>query len=162
MKLSVYTAIRDCISQDYPFLEMLRHHLPLADEIIVNDGQSTDGTFEAIRDLDPRIAVFRTSWEKPSGENWWIHFKDAARRQCTGDWCIHLDSDEFIPEWEFDRIREYLSRTSDQMIPVRFVNFYGNSRIYHSDPAKSRWVTKKMIIHRNLQDEIEFWGDGSN
>jgi len=161
MKLSIYTAARDCIRNDYPLLEMLRHHLPLADEIVVNEGHSRDGTFEHIQNLDPKIKVFRTRWEKPKGKNWWIHFKDAARRQCSGDWCIHLDCDEFIPEWEFDEIRQYLSDTADVMIPVRFTNFYGNYRVYHPEPAKVNWITRKMIIHRNRPD-IEFWGDGSN
>ena len=162
MKISLYTAMRNCRRNDYPFLEMLRHHLPLADEIIVNEGFSTDGTYEAIRHLDPKIKVFRTKWDKPSGENWWIHFKDAARRQCTGDWCVHLDSDEFIPDWEFEPLRRHLAQTDDLMIPTAFRNFYGNYRVYHSDPAKSHWITNKMIIHRNLPDEFEFWGDGSN
>lgn len=162
MKISLYTAMRNCLSNDYPAIEMLRHHLPLADEIVVNEGYSSDGTYEAIRDLDPKIRVFRTKWDKPAGEDWWIHFKDAARRQCTGDWCIHLDSDEFIPEWEFEPIRAHVATTSDYMIPTRFMNFYGNCRVYHSDPAKTHWITNKMIIHRNLVDEFEFWGDGSN
>jgi len=162
MKISLYTAMRNCIENDYPFLEMLRHHLPLADEIIVNEGHSTDGTYEAIRDLDPKIKIFRTTWQQERGEDWWIHFKDAARRQCTGDWCVHLDSDEFIPEWEFDTIRRHLSTTDEVMIPVRFMNFWGNHRVYHPDPGKIRWITSKMIIHRNLPDALEFWGDGSN
>jgi glycosyltransferase involved in cell wall biosynthesis len=154
--------MRNCKRSDYPYLDMLRHHLPLADEIIIYEGFSTDGTYESIRDLDPKIKIVRNKWEKPKGENWWIHFKDAGRRSCTGDWCIHLDSDEFIPEWEFDEIRSYLSSTSDVMIPIRFTNFYGNCRVYHTDPWKVRWPSQKMIIHRNLVDEIEFWGDGCN
>jgi hypothetical protein len=141
---------------------MLKHHLGLADEIIVNGGYSTDGTFERIRDLDPRIRIFRSNWDQPRDEGWWIHFKDAARRRCTGDWCIHLDSDEFIPDWEFEPIREHLQKTDDWMIPVQFVNFYGNYLVYHRNPAKVHWVTKKMIIHRNVPDAFEFWGDGSN
>jgi hypothetical protein len=161
MRLSLYTAARDCLRNDYPIVEMLRHHLPLADELIVNEGYSTDGTYEAIRDLDPKIHVFRSRWEKPTGEDWWIHFKDAARRRCTGDWCLHLDSDEFVPDWDFADLRAHLETTSDVMIPTAFVNFYGNHRVYHRDPASVRWVTSKMIIHRNLPN-IEFWGDGSN
>lgn len=161
MKLSIYTAMRNCREQDYPYLEMLRHHLPLADEVVVNEGRSTDGTYESIRDLDPKIRVFRTSWERPSGEHWWIHFKDDARRRCTGDWCIHLDCDEFIPEWEFDEIRAHLERASELLVPVRFRNFYGNYKVYHADPGSVHWITRKMVIHRNV-DSLEFWGDGSN
>ena len=161
MKLSLYTAMRDCRSLDYPYLEMLRHHLPLADEIIVHDGYSKDGTYESIAGLDPKIKVIRSKWERPSDEGWWIHFKDAARRSCTGDWCIHLDSDEFIPEWEFRGIRDYLETTADIMIPVSFLNFYGDYRVYHADPGTVNWITRKMVIHRNRED-IEFWGDGSN
>ena len=141
---------------------MLKHHLPLADEIVVNEGYSTDGTYEAIKDLDPKIKIFRTKWHQPKDESWWIHFKDAARRQCTGDWCLHLDSDEFIPDWDFDRLRAHLATTSDTLIPTTFKNFWGNYRVYHADPGKIRWVTSKMIIHRNLPDAIEFRGDGSN
>jgi hypothetical protein len=107
------------------------------------------------------VRVFQTTWDPPAGEQWWIHFKDAARRHCTGDWCIHLDCDEFIPEWEFAEIRAHLAATSDVMVPTRFVNFYANYRVYHASPASVRWVTRKMIIHRNLP-EIQFWGDGSN
>lgn len=161
MKLSIYTAMRDCRRQDYPFLDMLRHHLPLADEIIVNEGHSTDGTFEAISNLDPKIKIFRSHWDRPSGEHWWIHFKDESRRRCTGDWCIHLDCDEFIPDWEFDDIRRHLANTSEMLIPTKFYNFYGNYRVYHGDPGSVHWITRKMIIHRNI-DELEFWGDGSN
>lgn len=161
MKLSLYTAMRDCIRNDYPYLDMLRHHLPLVDEIIVNEGFSTDGTFESIRDLDPKIKIFRTKWKRPADEGWWIHFKDAARQRCTGDWSIHLDCDEFIPEWEFDTIRAHIETTSDVMIPLRFYNFYGNYRVYYANPSEVKWVTKKMILHRN-QADIEFWGDGSN
>jgi glycosyltransferase involved in cell wall biosynthesis len=161
MKLSIYMALRDGIRHDYPYLESIRHHLPLADEIIVNEGYSTDGTYETLVNLDPKIKIFRTHWKPENGEDWWIHFKDAARRQCTGDWCLHLDSDEFIPEWEFERLRDELQTTEENLLPVQFVNFYGNYRVCHADPEKSHWITRKMIIHRNVP-EIEFWGDGSN
>jgi hypothetical protein len=161
MKIALYTAMRNCRRLDYPYEEMLRHHLPLVDEIVVNDGWSNDGSYEVIARLDPRIRVFRTKWNRPRGENWWIHFKDEARRAVDADWCIHLDADEFIPEWEFESLRAYLATTSDLMIPVQFVNFYGNYRVFHRNPGAVHWITKKMIIHRNLP-EIEFWGDGSN
>lgn len=161
MKLSLYTAIKNGISNDLHAEAMLRHHLPLADEIVVNEGYSSDATYDRIRQIDPKIKVFRSEWEVPRNQQWCIGFKEAARQACTGDWCIHLDCDEFIPEWEFAAIRAHLEQTSEVLVPVNFVNFYGNYRVFHASPEKVRWPARKMIIHRNLP-EIEFWGDGSN
>jgi len=87
--------MKNCRRQDYPYLEMLKHHLPLADEIIVNEGHSDDGTFEAISSLDPKIKVFQTNWNRPQGEHWWIHFKDESRRRCTGSAWLRCPS----PDW---------------------------------------------------------------
>lgn len=161
MKLSIYTAMKDGIANDYHIEAMLRHHLDLADEIVVNEGFSSDATYDRIRNISPKIKIFRSQWEKPQGLAWSVAFKDAARVRCTGDWCILLDADEFIPEWEFADIRRHLAATDDIMVPVRFVNFYANYRVYHANPEKVLWPHKKMIIHRN-EPRFEIWGDGSN
>lgn len=161
MKISLYTAVKDGIANDYHIEAMLKHHLDLADEIVVNEGYSTDATYDRIRKISPKIKIFRTHWERAKDLAWCIGFKDAARLQCSGDWCIHLDADEFIPDWEFDDIRRHLSSTDDLMVPVRFINFYGSYRVYHANPEKVLWPHKKMIIHRN-DPRLEFWGDGSN
>lgn len=161
MKISLYTAVKDGIVNDLHVEAMLRHHLPLADEIIVNEGFSKDDTYNRIKKIDSKIKIFRSEWETPKNLQWCIGFKEAARQACTGDWCIHLDCDEFIPEWEFEPIRCYLEKTNDILISVNFINFYGNYRVYHSNPEKVNWPARKMIIHRNIPN-IEFWGDGSN
>ena len=72
---------------------MLRHHVPLADEIIVAEGHSTDGTYEAIRSVDPKVHVFRTRFKPMADMGWYGRCKDEARDPCTGDWCIFLDAD---------------------------------------------------------------------
>lgn len=162
MRLSIYTCVKDGLFYDYHLVEMLRHHLPLADEIIVNEGLSSDGTYERIRELDPKIRVFRLDWGKPKGSLDWItRFKNAARERCTGDWCICLDCDEFIPEWDFDRLRQHLTQTQDVLVPMTVRNFYGNYKVYHAKPEKVVWPTWKMNTHRNLP-EVEVWGDGSH
>jgi glycosyltransferase involved in cell wall biosynthesis len=161
MFLSIYTFIRDGLFLDYHVVEMLKHHLLLADEIIVNEGYSSDGTFEVISNIDPKIKIFRSHWGQPKDFNWFTQFKNDARQRCTGDWCLLLDCDEFIPEWEFEGLRKYLQGTTEIMVPVRLINFYGNYRVYKTRPEVVNWPSRKMIIHRNLQD-IEVWGDGSN
>ncbi len=161
MKLSIYTFVKNGIYQDYHVVEMLKHHLPFADEIIVNEGYSNDGTYEAISNLDPKIKIFRTKWGKAKDINWFVKFKNDARERCTGDWCLLLDCDELIPEWEWERIRNYMETTNEQMAPFKLINFYGNYQVYHTDPAKVVWPYKKMMLHRNVPN-IQVWGDGSN
>lgn len=160
MKLSIYTFVRDALRLDFHAVAMLKHHLPLADEIVVHEGYSSDGSFEAIRDLDPKIKIFRTRWKRGEGR-WYVAFKEEARRRCTGDWCVLLDCDEFLPEWEWDPLRDYLSATDRTVVPMRYVNFYGNYKVYNAFPEKHRWPAYKRTIHRNLP-QMEIWGDGSN
>jgi glycosyltransferase involved in cell wall biosynthesis len=160
MKLSVYTAVKDGLYYDFHVVAMLRQHLALADEIVVNEGYSDDGTYEAIKDIDPKIRVHRSHWDRSDPNGWHRKFKNDARRLCTGDWCILLDCDEFIPEWEFQRLRSFLEATDKLLVPVRFTHFYANYRVYIANLAK---ITpgSGLRIHRNLP-EMEVWGDGAN
>ena len=161
MKLSIYTFVRNGIYFDYHFKEMLKHHLPLADEIIVNEGYSFDGSYEAITNIDSKIKVFRSHWEKVKDLSWYLSFKEEARSKCTGDWCILLDCDEFIPEWEFEGLRRYLEETDASVIPVQAINFFGNYKVYHAHPEKINWPSISKRIHRNLK-EVKIVHDGCN
>jgi glycosyltransferase involved in cell wall biosynthesis len=162
MKLSLYTTVKNGLYFDYHVLPMLKHHLPLADEIVVNDGYSNDGTYEAVRQLDPKIRVIQQ--EHKLGDNASALYrlvKNRAREECTGDWCITIDCDEFIPEWEFARLRAYLETATNPLISMKYLNFYGNYKVLHAHPERVKWPVYKDSIHRNQKD-IEFYGDGSN
>jgi glycosyltransferase involved in cell wall biosynthesis len=160
VKISLYTGVKDGLFYDFHVEAMLRHHLPLADEIIVNEGLSTDGTYEVIASIDPKIKVHRFEWDRSDPLSWHRKFKNQARQLCTGDWCILLDCDEFIPEWEFERLRELLATTSSSIIPVRFKHFYGSYKVVM---ATLPTIIPELghRIHRNRED-IEVWGDGAN
>jgi glycosyltransferase involved in cell wall biosynthesis len=157
MKISVYTSVRNGIFFDFHVAQMLRHHLPLADEIIVNEGYSDDGTYERIKDIDPKIRIVRNHWDRSQPGAWWRTFGDDARKLCTGDWCVKVDCDEFIPEWEFDRLHTLLTTTHRSVLPMRFMNFYANYRVYNPK-ALPHW---KFVLHRNVPD-AKVVGDGAN
>ena len=161
MKLSIYTFARDALYLDFHLVDMLKHHLPLADEIIVDEGYSTDGTYEAIKDIDPKIRIFRNEWDRSDPKTWSIKYRNRARMNCTGDWCIMLDADEFIPEWEFDRLRALLESAHQPVVRMKYLNFYGNYKVFNARPEKFGWPVWKCAIHRNLP-EIAAWGDGAN
>lgn len=161
MKLSIYTFAKDALYLDFHLVPMLKHHLALADEIIVNEGYSSDGTYEAIKDLDPRIKVYRNRWDESDPRQWSMRFKNQARELCTGDWCLLLDCDEFLPDWQFQPFREFLETTELQMFELKYLHFYGNYRVLNANPKRLRWPVTKRTVHRNRPD-IEVWGDGSN
>ncbi|HVB38317.1 MAG TPA: glycosyltransferase family 2 protein [Vicinamibacterales bacterium] len=160
MKLSIYTSVRNGIFLDLHIVAMLRHHLELADEIVVNEGFSDDDTYERIRDIDPKIRIHRQRWDASAPSEWHRRFGNQARRLCTGDWCLKLDCDEFVPEWEFDRLRRTLETTDRSILPLRFLNFYANYRVLNVRPERSRWTVSKWVVHRNV-DDAEVVGDGA-
>ena len=136
MKLSLYTFVRNGLKYDFHVVEMLKHHLPLVDELIVNEGYSTDGTFERITNIDPKIKVFQTRWGEQTAWSGTRQFKNQARKRCTGDWCVYLDCDEFIPEWQFEPLRRRLADTAEDLIAIDVINFYANYRVFHANPEK--------------------------
>ena len=158
MRLSLYTFVKNGLRGDFHLLAMLKHHLPLADEIVVHEGLSTDGSYEAIADLDPKVKVFRSDWDAHKGMDFAVRFKDAARRRCTGDWCILLDCDEFIAEWDFEPLRRRLETATEDLFPVELLNFYGNYKVFNANPDLFRWPRRKVIVHRNRPD-VEVYGD---
>ncbi|HEX3702173.1 MAG TPA: hypothetical protein VHU82_02510, partial [Vicinamibacterales bacterium] len=99
----------------------------------------------------------RNKWDRSQPGAWWRTFGDEARKLCTGDWCVKVDCDEFIPEWEFDRLRTLLATADRSVLPMRFMNFYANYRV-HNIKTLPHW---KVTIHRNVPD-AEVVGDGSN
>src|SRR5581483_9896449 len=159
MKISIYTTVKNGLYFDYHIVPMLKHHLPFADEIVVNEGYSNDGTYEAIANLDPKIKIIREKWDAGSKDKtMYMQLKDRVRKACTGDWCISLDCDELIPEWEFDRVRAFLPTATKPIVALKFIHFYGNYQVYHARPEKVKWPIHKHPVHRNT-DEIEVWGD---
>ena len=162
MKISVYVAIRNATTMDFPIAEVIRHHLPLADEFIVLEGYSDDDTFEVISAInDPKLKIVRQQWDRSDPGAWWRNFKQAAMAHCTGDWCVFMDADEFIAEWEFDRLRAMMQSADKPLIPVRMLNFYANYKVTSAHPERVRWPVTKFIIHRN-QSDMHFVGDGAN
>jgi len=106
-----------------------------------------------------KLKVHRFEWDHSDASKWLSRFKNQARELCTSDWCINIDIDEFIPEWEFENIRRYISTSTQYMIPFRYLNFYGNYKVnIQPSQARMKW---KMVMHRNRPD-IEVWGDGAN
>ena len=139
---------------------MLRHHLPLADEIIVNEGLSDDGTFEAISALDPKIQVHRYHWDESDPEQLEPQIQEPGWKLSreTGASCSTVTSS--FRSGSSRGCAHFSEQTDKTLVAVRFVHFYGNYKVYL---AKRRDIVPETgwRIHRNIP-EVEAWGDGAN
>ena len=111
MKISVYIIafnevdkISDCINS-----------ILWADEIIVADSNSTDGTTELAESLGAKVIHIKF--------NGYGNLRNQALTHCTGDWIFSLDSDERCTEEVRDEILELIKHTEIDIFSIPVVQF---------------------------------------
>ena len=120
MKISVYIIafnealkIRDCINS-----------VLWADEIIVADSYSTDGTSEIALELGARVVQIPF--------NGYGELRNNAIKECTSDWIFSLDSDERCTKEVRDEILKIVSNPSLDIYRIPRKNFFMGKWINHS------------------------------
>jgi len=133
MKISAFTYIRNGLDYFYPFLESIQSVLPIVDEAVVVVGDSTDGTREAILNLNStKIKIVDSIWDMNLREGGKIFAQqsnlgfDAA----TGDWVIHVQADEVLHENDISRLKDYIIKFDKDLrvegLLFPFLNFHGD------------------------------------
>lgn len=114
-----------------------------ADEIVVVDGGSTDGTPELARSLGARVV------ERPFTD--FADQRNFAQAQATGDWLLTLDADERITEALRDEVRAAVAGATvdafrlprlDYMFGrwIRHGGWYPQYHLHLARRGKGRWV----------------------
>src|SRR5690606_30466835 len=93
--------VYNALSAHYPFLEGIVLACEIVDEMVIQDGGSTDGTREAIEELAPHLPiplrfvdrdhVAGSRWESM---DWGI---EKALATIDGGWVYEVQADEFCP-----------------------------------------------------------------
>jgi glycosyltransferase involved in cell wall biosynthesis len=120
MKISVYIIafneadkIRDCINS-----------VLWADEIIVADSNSTDGTTEIAESLGAKVVHIPFSG--------YGNLRNKAISYCTKDWILSIDSDERCTEAVRDEILSLIKVTSIDIFKIPRKNYFMGKWIKHS------------------------------
>ncbi len=163
MKISGFTIIRNGVLYAYPFKEAILSVLPLCDEFIVNVGKSDDATLDEIKALnEPKIKIIETEWDmslRKGGKVLSVE-TNKALKECSGDWCFYIQSDEvlhekYIPEIKYN-LEKYLNNDNVDGLRFNYKHFYGSYDYYQDNYRK--WYIREVRIIKN-KENIVSWGD---
>jgi hypothetical protein len=147
--LSGYMIVRNVVRQGYPYLEAIRSVLPWCGEFLVQDGFSTDETWEGLQLLRERypkkIRLFREEWEGSThGGQVLAEMSNHLRRRCRGRFCLNLQANEVVPEASAKEIARLPALHPEaDLFKLPFLTFMGprlawmlqyRTRLFRNDP----------------------------
>jgi glycosyltransferase involved in cell wall biosynthesis len=127
--ISVCFILKNGINQGYPFWESLSSCLPFADEIVISEGNSDDGTAAYLSKFGDKyrspsldIRIYRDDWNaRPSSGGEvisWITERNMKR--CRREWIYYLQADEIVHEGNVDFIKSVASDSAGRFNAVKF------------------------------------------
>tara|TARA_A100001011_G_scaffold393650_3_gene484055 strand:- start:3414 stop:5360 length:1947 start_codon:yes stop_codon:yes gene_type:complete len=153
-KVSGYTTTRDCIDQKYPFRQCIESMLGFCDQVVVVDGGSTDGTWEALKEIaqkDDRILIEQRirDWNHPRFAVFDGLQKAYARSLCTGKWCWQMDSDEIVHERDYEKVKKLLKDVpkSIHLLALPVVEYWGGPEKVRVDVNPWKWRFSRNLKH---------------
>ena len=167
MKVSGFTIIRNGVYYAYPFKEAILSILPLCDEMIVNVGESDDNTLEEVKKLAEvynKIRIIESKWDMSLKDGKVLSVEtNKALKECTGDWCFYIQSDEVLHEKYHSTVIEEMKANLDNKriegLCFKYIHFYGSyDYVQHN---YRNWYIKEVRVIRN-SDNIVSWGDAMN
>lgn len=161
MRISGFTIARQTVALGYPLAESLRSLLPLVDQLVVNVGDSDDGTWETVQALsDPKILAFRSTWDAAKRDGLALSEEtNKALARCDGAWAVYLQADEVLHEADLPGLRAAMARYRPgrvEALSLRYYHFYGSYQTYKDDPR--HWYRRATRIIRTGMG-IESVGD---
>lgn len=165
--ISVNFVIKNGIIQGYPFWESLKSCLEFADEVVISEGCSTDGTRQFI-DRFTRVysdccdfRVYEDDWDRyRSGRGELIaKISDLNMRRCRYEWVYYLQADEVLHPDNSWFVRDIaMNHPEFNSVSFRFAHFIGS---WEPLPKNGGAYNEAIRFTRNRKD-IRFLGDAWN
>ncbi len=155
--ISGYTTTRNCISQKYPFDKAIESMLGFANEVVVVDGGSSDGTWEFLEEWaskEPRLKPYKIErdWDHKRHALFDGQQKSEARSRCTGDFLWQMDSDEIVHEDHYEKIIGLCKNFPDNvdLVSLPVIEYWGGPEKVRMDINPWKWRlsrNKEYITH---------------
>lgn len=146
--------VRNCIENGYPFIESILSAYPICEEYLVNDGGSTDGTLEALKQLQwtyPKLKIYTI----PDEEN--IRWDSVSNqinkmlRDAKGAVILLGNADELIHEDDALKVRRLALQTREDVLR------FDRREITHNWTRLSNDVYHPARIARNHANIRQNW-----
>lgn len=129
------------------YIEGALHSVTFADEIIVIDSYSDDGTVKRAKKYTENI--LQRKFDNFSAQ------KNYALQHATGDWVLFVDADERITYTLANEIKETLSNPTHAGYKLIFPHFYMNRFLYHHSDTVLRLVRREgAFFSGNVHEKL--------
>lgn len=108
VKISIHTTTTNPEERKYPYLEALQSFCDAADEVIVVDGGSTDGSIDKMLAVSPKVRVIGLPWPWDYSQAEFPRHLNAGLEACTGDWAIKFDIDYLLHDRQIEDLQVLL------------------------------------------------------
>jgi hypothetical protein len=157
--ISVVFAIKNGLKNGYCFWESLQSCLPLADELIISDGYSQDGTYEALLKFKDKYCkniptnLYQDEWEEKSYHGEVIaKVSQRAIDRATKEWILMVQADEIYHPLTIDYIKEIATKPYNA-ISFPFLHFLRALR-----PSNDGYKEAIRMVRRSKNVKLK--GDG--
>jgi len=162
--ISVCFVIKNGLINGYPFWESLESSLPIANEIVISEGYSSDKTYEVLlkfRDkYKDRVKLFQADWSRNVGGCGEIIsvISSEAMSRCTCKWIYYLQADEIIHKDNCNILKDIASGKLGNYNSVCFnyAHFIGS---WKPLPKGGAAYSNAIRMVKNTR-EISLMGDG--
>lgn len=156
MKISVLTTITNPEQRQDKWKEALECYSDLADEIVLVNGGSPLSVGYLFQ--HPKIKILDLEW--PNEWNWVELPKhlSAGRKECTGDWIIKMDIDQFFHENDIKDIKDKLSVAPEECQVMTFQKMsltYGKKYYQKGGQPIAFRNSPEISIGKNLDKETD-------
>jgi len=150
--ISGYTTTLNCLKQQYPFKECISSMLGFCDEVIVVDGGSTDGTWEALQRMsndDARLKVHQVKrdWSTKRSSLFDGMQKAEARALCTSEFCWQMDSDEIVHENDYEKIKHMCKSLQKgiNVVSLPVIEYWSSTEKVRLDVTPWKWRLSRNV-----------------
>ena len=145
-RISGFTIARNAVRLCFPLEASIRSLLEVCDEVVVNVGQSEDGTLDLVRGIgSPKVRIVESTWDLAKRNYMLGEETLKAMRACAHPWGIYIQADEVLHE-DGARALAAAIRAADgdarvEGLLVRYRHFYGD---FDTLATHRRWYRREV------------------